>query len=61
LPGDLCPKIDPYLRRLYDALYEMLGFELVDKLIEKNVIEIAPMVFMSGRTVNKDLILLHES
>ncbi|TDO98778.1 PhoH family protein [Marinomonas balearica] len=61
LPGDLTQKIDPYLRPLYDALYEMLGFELVDKLIEKNVIEIAPLAFMRGRTLNNSFIILDES
>ena len=61
LPGDLTQKIDPYLRPLYDALYEMLGFELVDKLIEKNVIEIAPLAFMRGRTLNNAFIILDES
>lgn len=61
LPGDLSQKIDPYLRPLYDALYEMLGFELVDKLIEKNVIEIAPLAFMRGRTLNNAFIILDES
>ena len=61
LPGDLSQKIDPYLRPLYDALYEMLGFELVDKLIEKNVIEIAPLAFMRGRTLNNSFIILDES
>lgn len=61
LPGDLTQKIDPYLRPLYDALYDMLGFELVDKLIEKNVIEIAPLAFMRGRTLNNSFIILDES
>jgi len=61
LPGDLTQKIDPYLRPLYDALYEMLGFELVDKLIEKNAIEIAPLAFMRGRTLNNSFIILDES
>ena len=61
LPGDLSQKIDPYLRPLYDALYEMLGFELVDKLIEKNVIEVAPLAFMRGRTLNNAFIILDES
>lgn len=61
LPGDLTQKIDPYLRPLYDALYDMLGFELVDKLIEKNVIEIAPLAFMRGRTLNNAFIILDES
>ncbi|MCZ2720545.1 PhoH family protein [Marinomonas sp. 15G1-11] len=61
LPGDLAQKIDPYLRPLYDALYEMIGFELVEKLIEKNVIEIAPLAFMRGRTLNNSFIILDES
>ena len=50
LPGDLIQKIDPYLRPLYDALYEMLGFEKVNRLVEKNVIEVAPLAYMRGRT-----------
>ncbi|ROR98731.1 phosphate starvation-inducible PhoH-like protein [Sinobacterium caligoides] len=61
LPGDLAQKIDPYLRPLYDALYEMLGFEKVAKLIENNVIEIAPLAFMRGRTLNNAYIILDES
>ena len=61
LPGDLSQKIDPYLRPLYDALYEMLGFERVDKLIEKNVIEVAPLAFMRGRTLNNSYIILDEA
>ena len=61
LPGDLSQKIDPYLRPLYDALYEMLGFERVDKLIEKNVIEVAPLAYMRGRTLNNSFIILDES
>ncbi|MFT2109903.1 PhoH family protein [Marinomonas sp. 2405UD68-3] len=61
LPGDLAQKIDPYLRPLYDALYEMIGFEVVEKLIEKNVIEIAPLAFMRGRTLNNSFIILDES
>jgi phosphate starvation-inducible PhoH-like protein len=52
LPGDLAQKIDPYLRPLYDALYEMLGFERVAKLIDRHVIEIAPLAYMRGRTLN---------
>ena len=56
LPGDLAQKIDPYLRPLYDALYEMLGFEQVAKLIEKQVIEIAPLAYMRGRTLNNSFI-----
>jgi phosphate starvation-inducible PhoH-like protein len=52
LPGDLSQKVDPYLRPLYDALFEMLGFEKVEKLIERNVIEVAPLAYMRGRTLN---------
>ena len=61
LPGDLAQKIDPYLRPLYDALYEMPGFEQVAKLIEKQVIEIAPLAYMRGRTLNNSFIILDES
>ncbi|BBP44097.1 PhoH family protein [Thiosulfativibrio zosterae] len=61
LPGDLSQKIDPYLRPLFDALYETLGFETVEKLIEKNIIEIAPLAFMRGRTLNESFILLDEA
>ena len=61
LPGDLAQKIDPYLRPLYDALYEMLGFEKVDRLIEKNIIEVAPLAYMRGRTLNNSYIILDES
>ena len=61
LPGDLAQKIDPYLRPLYDALYEMLGVETVHKLIERNVIEVAPLAFMRGRTLNESFIILDES
>lgn len=61
LPGDLAQKIDPYLRPLYDALYELLGFEKVEKLIERNVIEVAPLAFMRGRTLNDSFIILDES
>ena len=61
LPGDLTQKVDPYLRPLYDALYEMLGFETVAKLIEKQVIEIAPLAYMRGRTLNNSFIILDES
>ena len=61
LPGDLAQKIDPYLRPLYDALYEMLGFEQVAKLIERQVIEIAPLAYMRGRTLNNSFIILDES
>lgn len=61
LPGDLSQKIDPYLRPLYDALYEMMGFETVTKLIERNVIEVAPLAYMRGRTLNNAFIILDES
>ncbi|CAO1663306.1 ATP-binding protein [Salinicola sp. MIT1003] len=61
LPGDLAQKIDPYLRPLYDALYEMLGFEHVNKLIERQIIEIAPLAYMRGRTLNNAFIILDES
>jgi len=61
LPGDMAQKIDPYLRPLYDALYEMLGFERVAKLIERNVIEVAPLAFMRGRTLNDSFIILDEA
>jgi len=61
LPGDLSQKVDPYLRPLYDALYEMLGFEAVSKLIERHVIEIAPLAYMRGRTLNNSFIILDES
>ena len=60
LPGDLSQKVDPYLRPLYDALFEMLGFERVEKLIERNVIEIAPLAYMRGRTLNDAFIILDE-
>ncbi|RUO47798.1 PhoH family protein [Pseudidiomarina aquimaris] len=61
LPGDLAQKVDPYLRPLYDALFEMLGFERVEKLIERNVIEVAPLAYMRGRTLNDAFIILDES
>jgi phosphate starvation-inducible PhoH-like protein len=61
LPGDLAQKVDPYLRPLYDALYEMLGFERVEKLIDKNIIEVAPLAFMRGRTLNDAFIILDEA
>jgi phosphate starvation-inducible PhoH-like protein len=61
LPGDLAQKIDPYLRPLYDALYEMLGFEKVARMIERNVIEVAPLAYMRGRTLNNSFIILDES
>ncbi len=61
LPGDLSQKVDPYLRPLYDALYEMLGFERVAKLIERNIIEIAPLAYMRGRTLNDSYVILDEA
>jgi len=61
LPGDLAQKVDPYLRPLYDALYEMLGFDHVTRLIERNVIEVAPLAFMRGRTLNDAFIILDEA
>lgn len=61
LPGDLSQKVDPYLRPLYDALYEMIGFEAVGKLIERHVIEVAPLAYMRGRTLNNSFIILDES
>ncbi len=61
LPGDLAQKIDPYLRPLYDALYEMLGFEQVAKLMERNIIEVAPLAYMRGRTLNESFIILDEA
>ncbi|MDE0491209.1 PhoH family protein [Psychrobacter sp. A3] len=61
LPGDLTQKIDPYLRPLYDALYEMLGFEKVGKLIERQIIEIAPLAYMRGRTLNNSFVILDEA
>jgi phosphate starvation-inducible PhoH-like protein len=61
LPGDMAQKIDPYLRPLYDALYEMLGFERVARLAERSVIEVAPLAFMRGRTLNESFIILDEA
>ena len=61
LPGDLSQKIDPYLRPLYDALYELFGFERVEKLIERGFIEVAPLAYMRGRTLNDAFIILDES
>src|SRR5450432_8248 len=61
LPGDLTQKVDPYLRPLYDALYEMLGVDRVTKLIERNVIEIAPLAYMRGRTLNDSFVILDEA
>jgi phosphate starvation-inducible PhoH-like protein len=61
LPGDLSQKVDPYLRPMYDALYEMLGFEKVARLIEKNVIEVAPLAYMRGRSLNDSFIIMDEA
>jgi phosphate starvation-inducible PhoH-like protein len=61
LPGDLTQKVDPYLRPMYDALYEMMGFERVAKLIERNIIEVAPLAFMRGRSLNDSFIILDEA
>ncbi len=61
LPGDLTQKVDPYLRPLYDALFEMLGVEKVARLLEKNVIEIAPLAYMRGRTLNDAFVILDEA
>ena len=61
LPGDMKEKVDPYLRPLYDALYDMLGQETVEKYLEKQVIEIAPLAFMRGRTLNDAIVILDEA
>ncbi len=61
LPGDMSEKVDPYLRPIYDALYEMLGFGKVEKLLSKNIVEIAPLAFMRGRTLNEAFIILDEA
>lgn len=61
LPGDLAQKIDPYLRPLYDALYEMMGVDQVGKLMERSIIEVAPLAFMRGRTLNNSFVILDES
>ena len=61
LPGDLSQKVDPYLRPMYDALFEMMGFEKVNKLIEKQVIEVAPLAYMRGRTLNDSFIIMDEA
>jgi phosphate starvation-inducible PhoH-like protein len=61
LPGDLSQKVDPYLRPVYDALYEMLGFDKVEKLISRHVIEVAPLAFMRGRTLNNAFVILDEA
>ncbi|MEM6511814.1 MAG: PhoH family protein [Pseudomonadota bacterium] len=61
LPGDLTQKVDPYLRPMYDALYDMLGADHVTRLIERNIIEIAPLAFMRGRSLNESFVLLDEA
>ena len=61
LPGDMTQKVDPYLRPLYDALYEMLGFERIARLVERSVIEVAPLAFMRGRTLNESFVILDEA
>jgi phosphate starvation-inducible PhoH-like protein len=61
LPGDLAQKVDPYLRPMYDALYEMLGFDRVGRLVERSVIEVAPLAFMRGRTLNESFVILDEA
>jgi phosphate starvation-inducible PhoH-like protein len=61
LPGDLTQKVDPYLRPMYDALYEMMGFDRVARFIERNVIEVAPLAFMRGRSLNESFIILDEA
>ena len=61
LPGDMTQKVDPYLRPMYDALYEMMGFDRVARLIERNVIEVAPLAFMRGRSLNESFIILDEA
>jgi phosphate starvation-inducible PhoH-like protein len=61
LPGDMAQKVDPYLRPMYDALYEMIGFERVARLMERNVIEVAPLAFMRGRTLNESFVILDEA
>ncbi len=61
LPGDLAQKVDPYLRPVYDALYEMLGFDKVEKLIARHVIEVAPLAYMRGRTLNHAFVILDEA
>ena len=61
LPGDMSQKVDPYLRPMYDALYDMIGAERVTRLIERNVIEIAPLAFMRGRSLNESFVILDEA
>ena len=61
LPGDMSQKVDPYLRPMYDALYDMIGAERVTRLIERNVIEVAPLAFMRGRSLNESFVILDEA
>ncbi len=61
LPGDMTQKVDPYLRPMYDALYEMMGFDRVARFMERNVIEVAPLAFMRGRSLNDSFIILDEA
>ncbi|MEO8508573.1 MAG: PhoH family protein, partial [Betaproteobacteria bacterium] len=61
LPGDLAQKVDPYLRPLYDALYDLMGFDKVAKLFERTTIEVAPLAYMRGRTLNHSFIILDEA
>lgn len=61
LPGDLAQKVDPYLRPLYDALYDLMGYDLVQKMLDRQAIEIAPLAFMRGRTLNKAFVILDEA
>jgi phosphate starvation-inducible protein PhoH and related proteins len=61
LPGDIAEKVNPYLRPLYDSLYDIIGFEKVEKMMERSVIEIAPLAFMRGRTLNDSFIILDEA
>src|SRR5690606_1928850 len=61
LPGDLTQKVDPYLRPLYDALYDLMGYEKVQKAFERNALEIAPLAFMRGRTLNNAFVILDEA
>ena len=61
LPGDLAQKVDPYLKPLYDALYEMLGVDKVQKLVERDIIEVAPLAYLRGRTLNNAFIIMDES
>ncbi len=61
LPGDMAQKVDPYLRPMYDALYEMLGFERVGRLLDRSVIEVAPLAFMRGRTLNESFVIMDEA